>query len=478
MIYMRKEKASDDLVVQTECVEATGDRDNSSTYSTGAPNDTLCNNARFLDVDGSCFTRPTIKNYNKKGRDGWLHVRITLNLHLQHLILFRAKMRSNADLSAVSYTISAPQSIQLDAIMHGVTSQNRVSRRHRKRIQEKAKIVQSNNSHKKFSSAIWRLPTEIIVQIFLYCIPEKAALTPAPFMAPMLLTRVCRRWREIAVDMPSLWRNLRLKLGHGNWQQRAFCYDAYLRRSRGRQISLTLAECDDNNWAELRSLLQPYVNQISSLCVWLSSGDSSFPLVISDFGGLEELVVYTDSSNPVQAFAQLPPNMRTLKLLDLWYNFQVLSSFKPLAWASLTHLEVAVEGLDSFPCLLRLCPNLLSLSMIGIFTAAVETSETLKHTKLQTLRLSGDFHLQMSVIEILGLFNDITLPNLRVLEVRNLGKWAHEEFKAFMTRSRCPLESLIFGGVVMTTDRQLAEYATLFPSLKIVTNPMPSTLGF
>ncbi|KAG1875844.1 hypothetical protein F4604DRAFT_1924911 [Suillus subluteus] len=349
-----------------------------------------------------------MRNHNSKGREGWPNASLPAsNHHLQRLNLLRVNMQtfnSNTDSPAVSDT-----------------------------LQNIAKILQSNNSHKKFSSAIWRLPTEILAQIFLYCIPEDGNLAPAPYLAPMLLTTVCRRWREVAVDMPSLWCRLRLEIRHGDWQQRAFCYDSYLKRSQGRQLSLTL-ECHNNDWTELRRLLQPYVDQISSISLCFFSGAGS--LVMADFRGLEELVIYTDGSDPVLAvahsIAQLPLSMRSLKLMDLWLNVRLLSGFNPLAWASLTNLEIVVDGLDSFPRLLRLCPNLSSLTIIGIFTA-IETSETLAHTSLQSLRISG--HLHLDWIGYLGLFNAVTLPNLRAIEVRNIGQWPHEEFKAFLTRS-------------------------------------------
>ncbi|KAG2032036.1 hypothetical protein BDR03DRAFT_65656 [Suillus americanus] len=382
-------------------------------------------------------------------------------------------LNSNVDLSVIPDT---PQNIQSDVVMHEVSAQNGTSDRRRQLVKKKAKIVQFNNSHGGFSSAIWRLPTEILAQIFLYCIPEDRNQTPAPYLAPMVLTTVCRRWREVAVDMPSLWRRLRLETGHGDWQQRAFCYDSCLKRSRGRQLSLTL-ECHNNDWAELRSLLQPYVHQILSLSLGFFSGAGSLP--VGDFRGLDELVVYTDGSDPIlsvaHTIAQLPPNMRSLRLMDLWFNLKLLSGFNPLAWAGLTNLEIVVDGLDSFPRLLRLCPNLSSLTMIGIFTA-IETSEPLAHANLQSLRISGDLPLES--IGNLGLFNAVTLPSLCALEVRNIGQWPHEEFKAFLTRSQCPLETLIFGGGVMTTDQQLAEYVTLFPSLELVVDPMRSTFYF
>ncbi|KAG1860427.1 hypothetical protein C8R48DRAFT_712704 [Suillus tomentosus] len=388
-------------------------------------------------------------------------------------------MQSNTDLSAISGTISRLQSRVDDT--DEATIPNHVNYRYWQLVQEMANIVQSIGPPRGSSSPIGRLPTEILAEIFLYCIPEDANWAPAPDLAPMQLTAVCRRWREIAVNMPNLWRRLRLEIGHGDWQQRAFCYESYLKRSRGRQLSLTL-ECDNNNWTELRSLLRPHVDQISSLHVGLFPDAGSFPLVLADFGGLEELAIYADGDDgPAPALdniedfiTHLPPNMRSLRLLDVMLEFRTLTSLNSPSWAGLTNLEVSVEGLIRLPRLLRLCPNLSSLTMIGVFKVANETSGQLTHNKLQSLRISGDFYMRSVLFGLLGLFDSVTLPNLRIVEVSNIGGWAHEEFKAFIERSQCPLESLIFGGGVRTTAQQRAEYVTLFPSLELVVDPMRS----
>ncbi|KAG1816218.1 hypothetical protein EV424DRAFT_1075371 [Suillus variegatus] len=313
---------------------------------------------------------------------------------------------------------------------------------------------------------------------------ENEDWTPAPNLAPMALTAVCRRWREVAVDTSSLWRKLRLEVGHGNWQQRAFCYDSYLKRSRGRQLSLALECHNDNDGMEVRRLLQPYVNQISSLSFGLSSGNSSCAVVAADFQGLEELVMYTTVSVPVLTIAhsvvrsitKLPPNMRTLKLMDLWLDLKMLSGFNPLAWVNLTNLGIVVDALDCFPCLLRMCPNLSSLTIVGIFRSTVETPAKSSHSQLRSLRIFGN--LDVDWIGSLGLFAIITLPNLRAVEVRNVGEWPHDAFKGFLTRSRCPLENLIFGSGVVTTAQQLEEYRTLFPSPSLKTDPMCCSFYF
>lgn len=52
-------------------------------------------------------------------------------------------------------------------------------------------------------------PVEILTDIFLLCLP--APPTPLhPDDAPILLTRVCRQWRGLALTTPQLWTTLRL----------------------------------------------------------------------------------------------------------------------------------------------------------------------------------------------------------------------------------------------------------------------------
>ncbi|KAG2089439.1 uncharacterized protein F5147DRAFT_780610 [Suillus discolor] len=184
----------------------------------------------------------------------------------------------------------------------------------------------------------------------------------------------------------------------------------------------------------------------------------------------------TIAHSVAHSVAQLPPSMRTLKLTDLWLDLKMLSGFNPLAWVNLTNLEIVIDALDSFPCLLRLCPNLSLLTIVGIFRSTVETPAKSSHSKLRSLRISGN--LDVDWIGSLGLFTIITLPNLCVVEVRNVGEWPHDMFKGFLTRSWCPLESLIFGGGVVTTGQQLEEYRTLFPSLSLVTDPTRCSFYF
>ncbi|KAG1839483.1 hypothetical protein C8R48DRAFT_766046 [Suillus tomentosus] len=351
------------------------------------------------------------------------------------------KSNSNVD-SPVLATTGEPQKPSNEMIVRENSGLEKVrkgvSYRQRPPVEERANTVQSNTSRKAFS---WHPPTEILSEVFLYCLPQDEYLCPTPQAAPLLLTTICRRWREVAVGLPRLWCRLQMKAEHDNWEKRALCYNLWLKRSGGCPLSLRL-ECHIN-WSELQSLLQPYIQQISSLKLDSFACDGPFVM--------ESAV-----------------NLRSLYLTSLLYSRKNLNSFTDSAWARLTHVEINVNGLDVFPRILHLCPNLSSVVMIGILDP-IQTPEPVTHVNLRSLRMSGDVFL--SSAGALGLFDVLTLPNLRVVEARNIGPWPHEEFKAFLMRSECPLESLIFGNAVHSTDRQREEYVSLIPTLKLIVEP-------
>ncbi|KAG2040366.1 hypothetical protein BDR03DRAFT_916046 [Suillus americanus] len=358
---------------------------------------------------------------------------------------------------------------QLDAASHEIsrfeTVIDGINHIHQQLIVKKDKITQSMNLHKRLVSALWRLPTEILSQIFTHCLPTRCNLSPASKAVPMLLTRICRRWREVAVDMPSLWQ--RLYVG-GDWQRAAFCYESWLKRSRGRPLSLEL-QCHKNNWTELRSLLQPYINQVSSLSLDVYQNVPQLEVTISDFLALEELNMILDWSSSesciAQSISQPPCTLRNLTVTGgAFFDMEYSSTFNP-AWAHLTNIRIALHEPSAFPQLLRLCPGLSSLTISTSFTA-MEALEPFTHTQLQSLQIISN-DLYDNDTEYLNLFDTLSLPNLRALEAYDIYPWPHEEFKAFLTRSKCPLESLTLDFTMSVTDEQQAEYVALIPSLEL-----------
>ncbi|KAG0704617.1 hypothetical protein DFH29DRAFT_1078199 [Suillus ampliporus] len=365
---------------------------------------------------------------------------------------------------------------QLDAVLHEhqisvlETVVDDIKNLHQQLVEKKDKITHSMNLHKRPVSTFQRLPTELICQIFVHCLPESSHLSPASKLAPMLLTRICRRWREVAVGMPNLWSSMRLEVGRRDWQWKALCYDLWLKRSRGTPLSLAL-QCYGDNSTKLRSLLQPYFNKISSLSICFIYDVDKPELMLTDLPALQELTVgahdrFTTTSAIAHSISQLPFTLHSLRIIGPLLDLEILSYLNPV-WAHLTNVEIATRHPNAFLHLLHLCPDLSSLTIRAAFNQQ-QTLEPFTHTKLQSLRINYD---STDTKLLSHLFDALSLPNLRALEACYVQPWPHEELKAFLGRSNCPLESLIFGAGVVLTDEQRAEYVALIPSLEVVVDP-------
>ncbi|KAJ7871596.1 hypothetical protein B0H13DRAFT_1634204 [Mycena leptocephala] len=78
------------------------------------------------------------------------------------------------------------------------------------------------------------LPNEIVSEIFIHFLPTYPLFPPLTgLLSPTLLTRICRRWREIALGTPALWSAIRASYYDGiPLKQKAHIFDIWLRRSR------------------------------------------------------------------------------------------------------------------------------------------------------------------------------------------------------------------------------------------------------
>ncbi|KAJ7132110.1 hypothetical protein C8R44DRAFT_871098 [Mycena epipterygia] len=81
--------------------------------------------------------------------------------------------------------------------------------------QKQYSLVQRENGSIAFvpiNRFVLTLPSELISEIFLHCLPDIEFIIPEPSSAPMLLCRICRKWRHIALATPGLWASLYMDL--------------------------------------------------------------------------------------------------------------------------------------------------------------------------------------------------------------------------------------------------------------------------
>ncbi|KAG2345979.1 hypothetical protein BDR05DRAFT_1058101 [Suillus weaverae] len=367
--------------------------------------------------------------------------------------------------------IVAERQQQLDAISAEILSlekiRSSIKNLKRQLFKQKNKVTKSINLHNRLRSALWRLPTEILSQIFHHCLPKLNEWPrPSQLKAPMLLARICRRWRDVTVGVPSLWCRLSVTADDDHWQQATFCYDLFLKRSRGLPLSLLL-ECSENHSTKLRNLLQPYVKQISSLYINFPHLQSQVPdqpeLLLEDLPALQELTIITvpASSSVIPCISRLPSTLDSLSLFVTVFRLEALFSFSPV-WTHLTKVEITLHDQNAFLHLLRLCPKLFALR-VAIVSHEIQALRPFTHTTLQYLCFRDCLKFKNPVA---GVLRALSLPNLLRLWVCSPLPWPHDEFKEFLTRSKCPLEVLYIcpGSCPLMPPEQRAEYAALVRS--------------
>lgn len=221
---------------------------------------------------------------------------------------------------------------------------------------------------------------------------------------------------------------------------------------------------------ELRRLLQPYINQISSFSICCRVISDKFDPLFEGLTALQELTVNRPLTE--QCFLLLPPTLRSFKITTLHSELKFFPSCEPV-WASLTNIEIPIHHPYTILRLLQLCPNLCSLAIhLGFDRTAI--FQPLVHVRIQSLHIVDDI-IQYSYRDIdgstpnplTGLLNALSLPSLRTLEMHGV-PWPHQEFKSFVTRSNCPLETVVLGAEAVMRHKQRAECIALIPSLEVV----------
>lgn len=295
------------------------------------------------------------------------------------------------------------------------------------------------------------------------------------------MTTVCRRWREVAIATPTLWCSLIVAIDYeSKWsKRRRFCYKSWLKRSRGRPLTLELFSDRAYNWPKILPFLRRHAKRILTLCIHIPLEEEKADILDFLSPTLEELTVVVEevymTDSQVRSISQLSA-LDSLHVLDSVFHVELLSSFDPALWVRLTNITIAAEDPDTVLHLFRLAPNLCSFHILSM-SDGIPSLEPFTHTNLQSLRITSDYG-RMSTSWLSKLFDTLSLPNLVLFQVNGKPSWPHEEFKAFLTRSKCPLEYLWLGTKVGTSLEQQAEYVALIPSLDVLVEPIEETRYF
>ncbi|KAK7038879.1 hypothetical protein VNI00_010511 [Paramarasmius palmivorus] len=68
------------------------------------------------------------------------------------------------------------------------------------------------NHHRALLSSARRIPREVLEQIFIHCLPTDYFPLCSASEPPLIFTTICRKWREIAISTPHLWKAIHISL--------------------------------------------------------------------------------------------------------------------------------------------------------------------------------------------------------------------------------------------------------------------------
>ncbi|TFK53430.1 hypothetical protein OE88DRAFT_1249439 [Heliocybe sulcata] len=235
--------------------------------------------------------------------------------------------------------------------------------------------------------SLGHLPIELLSYIFVQCLPNVEFMLPGRACLPLLLSHVCRGWRETAISTPSLWTSLRIEVrvrtSANDWEetfdnessQRALMR-IWLDRSGAlpRRISFRT-----NPAAEVTSECLQILAHLLQNCITLAvnTGPATFAAitrfecpVLSDF----RLTVHWESAALFQdvdaittcGSANLTPSLR---VLDMWRIPDAALVRLSAIWMNLVDLKIKdFNPTPEYLQALRSCQSLETCSLIPAST--------------------------------------------------------------------------------------------------------------
>ncbi|KAJ7887498.1 hypothetical protein B0H14DRAFT_3127491 [Mycena olivaceomarginata] len=302
--------------------------------------------------------------------------------------------------------------------------------------------------HATATYPILTLPTEITAEIFGHCLLVFGACTiPHTYKrsAPIILSAVCRAWRDIALATPILWSELHIRFDElatdvvTNAGLVENSLNLWLARAGSRPLSLDFISRKGNRFAlsRLRDIIHRWSHRVEDLCVdigWqdiqtLGLESAAFPLLQGATLGCDYI--------PALTFFDNSPRFCDLRLRKSWAGF-IPSTFTQ----QLTKFEGSMWNLE----LLALAPNLTEITCSFEPHPEEDVPTAITHHNVRSLAIVADESDDWADI-----LPYLILPALHHLDVSTMDNY--DTLESFLARSSPPLVSLSVQGTASCFDR-------------------------
>ncbi|KAJ7727040.1 hypothetical protein B0H14DRAFT_2544248 [Mycena olivaceomarginata] len=259
-----------------------------------------------------------------------------------------------------------------------------------------------------YTYPILTLPNEITTEIFIHFLPNYPSWEWPPLTgpdSPTLLAQICRKWRDIALATPALWRAISLSDSRIPSEHRVHLCNLWLSRSQCSPLSLELYgyhTIDPLRATELVSALVSHRPRWERLIVndfslsHLLVMDGPMPL-------LRTLELYTEGLDIQVSFLEAP----LLRTVVIW---DAATETVALPWAQLTSLTLSHVSSQYYAPILRQASNLVHCAL--------------------------EFRERPKAVDLL----DVTLPYLHSLTLD--GNGSEEYVETFIVPALCNLQIL------------------------------------
>ncbi|KAJ6560158.1 hypothetical protein B0H19DRAFT_109672 [Mycena capillaripes] len=307
-----------------------------------------------------------------------------------------------------------------------------------------------------FKYPVLTLPVEIISEIFVHFLPVYPSCPPlAGLLSPILLTQICRKWREIALTTPALWRAITLS---GN----PFPLNHIIRmlsRSGSCPLSIRMDE-DEDDIHEIRAseLLAAAVTHCERWeYVQLKFVQSEFPTIQDTLPLLRHLALEFDGF-PSNIVVREAPLLRTVVLSCHDPSDVILA----LPWGGLTSLTLTRLEPDTCAAILQQTSNLVHCEL-NLYDFDYSPSIPPSAVTLSYLESLACTNLIVGSYD--GFLGTIIAPALRSLRVSELFLLPDpiDSLASFISNSGCALQKL---RIDKTRSVRKHAYRTAFPTIQ------------
>ncbi|KAJ7245480.1 hypothetical protein C8J57DRAFT_1725203 [Mycena rebaudengoi] len=297
------------------------------------------------------------------------------------------------------------------------------------------------------------LPNELISEIFIHFLPIYPRCPPLSGKhSPDALTRICRKWRAIALSTPALWRAISLEY------DKVDMIKAWLHRSGRLPLSLQSDShtCDEDEILEAiffhRARWEHVSLEIHPTRLPVPSLEGPLPL-------LRELELHI-SAQPNTAIPLTFNEVPQLTTVTLW-DFPYPTNLLP--WSQLTSLTLIAESPAECTPVLQQTPGLVYCELILIGNHIPPSDIILPRLETLVVVLFGADGWGTSEGY---LFNFVT-PALHRLQAPDtfLGPDPISSLTSFITKSGCTLQEVCITGPRSESKRA---YRTALPSIPMI----------